>query len=143
MTRMEFFKQPRKPLVQTIVFILLKMPPKRPRHKFYPPQFSQMRSDSIRACVLRHFSRVRLFVTPWTAAPQALLAVGFSRQEHWSELPCPPPGVLPDQRLNPCLLHLLHWQASSLARPDKPDVSTGRWSLGQMLVGFHKVTGLY
>ena len=39
--------------------------------------------------------------TPGTAALQALLAVGFSRQEHWSELPCPPPGVLPNPGIKP------------------------------------------
>ena len=40
--------------------------------------------------------RVRLSVTPWTVARQAPLSVGFSRQEHWSGLPCPPPGGPPD-----------------------------------------------
>ena len=39
---------------------------------------------------------VPLFVTPWTVARQAPLSLGFSRQEHWSGLPCPPPGDLPD-----------------------------------------------
>ena len=29
-------------------------------------------------------SHVRLFVTPWTVAHQALLFMEFSRQEHWS-----------------------------------------------------------
>ena len=29
-------------------------------------------------------------------AHQAPLSLGFSRQEYWSGLPCPPPGVLPD-----------------------------------------------
>ena len=43
--------------------------------------------------VLSHFSRVLLFVTPWTVAHQAPLSMGFSRQEYWSELPCPHPGV--------------------------------------------------
>ena len=32
------------------------------------------------------FSRVRLCATPWTAAYQASLFMGFSRQEHWSGL---------------------------------------------------------
>ena len=31
-----------------------------------------------------------------TVAHQALLSMGFSRQEYWSGLPCPPPGALPD-----------------------------------------------
>ena len=26
---------------------------------------------------------------------------GFSRQEYWSGLPCPPPGVLPDPGIKP------------------------------------------
>ena len=41
-------------------------------------------------CLLSHFSHVRLFVTPWTVARQAPLSMGFSRQEYWSGLPCPP-----------------------------------------------------
>ena len=34
--------------------------------------------------------------TPWTVARQAPLSMGFSRQEYWSRLPCPPPEDLPD-----------------------------------------------
>ena len=41
-------------------------------------------------------SCVRLFATPWTVARQAPLSMGFSRQEYWSGLPCPPPKDLPD-----------------------------------------------
>ena len=50
-------------------------------------------------CVLNCFNRVRLFVTHtdlWTLALQAALSMGFSKQEYWSGLPCPPPGNLPD-----------------------------------------------
>ena len=36
-------------------------------------------------------SRVRLFTTPWTAAFQAPLSMGFSRQEYWSWVPSPSP----------------------------------------------------
>ena len=39
---------------------------------------------------------------------------GFSRQEYWSWLLCPPPGDLPTQGSNPSLLCLLHWQVGSL-----------------------------
>ena len=53
------------------------------------------------ACVLSHISRVQLFATPWTVALQAPLSVGFSRQEYWSGLPCPPPGDLPDPGIEP------------------------------------------
>ena len=41
-------------------------------------------------------SHVRLFVTPWTVAHKAPLSIGFSRQEYWRGLPCPPPGDLPN-----------------------------------------------
>ena len=43
--------------------------------------------------VLSRFSCVRSFVTLWTAACQAPLSMGFPRQEYWSWLPCPPPGL--------------------------------------------------
>ena len=46
--------------------------------------------------MLSHFSRVQLFVTLWTVARQALLSMGFSRQEYGSGFPFPPPGDLPD-----------------------------------------------
>ena len=39
---------------------------------------------------------VRFFVTPRTGPRQASLSVGFPRQEYWSGLPFPSPGVLPD-----------------------------------------------
>ena len=39
--------------------------------------------------------------TPWTIAHQAPLSMGFSRQEYWSELPCPPPGDLPSPGIKP------------------------------------------
>ena len=41
--------------------------------------------------LLSRFSRVRLCATPETAAHQAPLSMGFSRQEHWSGLPFPSP----------------------------------------------------
>ena len=41
--------------------------------------------------LLSCFSRVRLCVTPWTAAHQAPPSLGFSRQEHWSGSPFPSP----------------------------------------------------
>ena len=49
--------------------------------------------------------------TPWTAANQASLPMGFSRQEYWSRLPPPPPGDLPNpeiESLSPT------WQVDSL-----------------------------
>ena len=52
-------------------------------------------------CVL---SCVRLFVTPWTVDHQALLSMGFSTQEYWTGLPCPPPGDLPNPEIEPMSL---------------------------------------
>ena len=46
--------------------------------------------------MLSHFSHVWLCATRWTIAHQAPLSMGFSRQECWSGLPCPPPGDLPN-----------------------------------------------
>ena len=39
----------------------------------------------------KSLSHVRLFTTPWTAAYQALLSMGFSRREYWSGVPLPSP----------------------------------------------------
>ena len=50
---------------------------------------------------VKSLSRVRLFVTPWTAAYQAPPSMGFSRQECWSGLPFPSPGDLPDSGIKP------------------------------------------
>ena len=44
---------------------------------------------SVTVCVLHVVSDS---ATPWTVARQAPLSMGFSRQEYWSGLPCPPPG---------------------------------------------------
>ena len=38
---------------------------------------------------VKSLSRVWLFATPWTAAYQAPLSMGFSRQEYWSGVPLP------------------------------------------------------
>ena len=51
--------------------------------------------------MLSYFNHVQFFVTPWTVAHQAPLSMGFSKQEYWNELPCPPPGDLPDPRTEP------------------------------------------
>ena len=81
--------------------------------------------------MLSRFSRVRLCVTPWTAAHQAPLSLGFSRQEHWSGLPFPSPmhesekwkwshSVVSDSQRPHGL------QSTSLLRPwDFPGKSTG------------------
>ena len=74
--------------------------------------------------LLRRFSHVRLCGTPQTAAHQAALSLGFSRQEYWSGLPRPAPGDLPNPRIEPtsllspalaggfCTIHAT-WEAKS------------------------------
>ena len=47
-------------------------------------------------CMVGCFERVQLSVTLWTVAHQAPLSMGFSRQEYWNGLSCPPPGDLPN-----------------------------------------------
>jgi len=66
-----------------------------------------LRSVCLMCCVLRHFSRVLLFVTLWTLAHQGPLSMGFSRQEYWSGLACPASGQSSqptDQTFVSCLL---------------------------------------
>ena len=56
--------------------------------------------------LLSHFSRVQLCATPEMAAHQAPPSLGFSRQEHWSEVPSPSP------LLKPSLENFEHYFAS-------------------------------
>ena len=84
---------------------------------------------------VKSLSHVWLLATPWTAAYQAPLSMGFSRQEYWSGVPLLSPkstamgcysllhGSLPTQGSNLCLLHLLYWQVGSLPLfpPEKPN----------------------
>ena len=59
---------------------------KGPSSQFSSVQFSHsVVSDSLLLLLLllSRFSRVRLCATPKMAAHQALLSLGFSRQEHW------------------------------------------------------------
>ena len=60
------------------------------------------------ACMLSHFSCVRLFATQWTVAHKAPLSMGFSRQEQWSEQSFPSrdlsnPGIEPSSLVSPAL----------------------------------------
>ena len=54
--------------------------------------------------LLSRFIRVQFFGTLWSVALQAPLSMGFSRQEYWSKLPCPPPGDLPGPVIEPASL---------------------------------------
>ena len=59
--------------------------------------------------MLSRFSRILLFAIPWTVACQLLCPWGFSRQEYWSGLLCPPaadlpnPGIKPESLISPAL----------------------------------------
>ena len=50
-------------------------------------------------------SHVKLFATPWTVAHQDPMSLGFSRQEYWTGLPCPPPGDPPNPGIEPAPNH--------------------------------------
>ena len=53
-----------------------------------------------------HAKVLQSCLTLWTVGHQALLSIGVCRQEYWSGLPCPPPGIFPTQGSNPHLLQL-------------------------------------
>ena len=74
--------------------------------------------------MLSHFSCVQLFATLWIIAYQAPLSMGFSGQEYWSGLPCPPPGHLPDTGIKPTSLEspALAGEFLTTAPPGKPRV---------------------
>ena len=68
-------------------------------------------------------------MTPWTAAHQIPLFMGFSRQEYRRGLPCPPPGDLPNLGIEPRSPTL--WADSLLSEPPgKPKkIGVGNLSL--------------
>ena len=56
-------------------------------------QTRNFRDQATNRVKVKSLSCVRLFATPWTVAYQAPRSMGFSRQEYWSGLPFPSPGV--------------------------------------------------
>ena len=86
--------------------------------------------------LLSRFSCIWLFATPWTVARQAPLSMGFSRQEYWSGLPCPP-GDLPDPGIEPTSLRsppladgFFTTSATWEALPKPPGSFQKSWYLG-------------
>ena len=80
-------------------------------------------------CVsLSVLSRVQLFATPWTVVRQAPLSMGFSRHErpHWSGLPCPTqgdlpnPGIKPESLVSPALAGRFFTTGPSVWKPHTP-----------------------
>ena len=59
--------------------------------------------------------------------------MGFSRQEYWSELPCPPPEELSDSGIKLASLCLLHRQVGSLLRLEGGEEGLGPWKPGMSL----------
>ena len=78
----------------------------------------------------RLLSHVQLFVTSWTVAHQAPLSMGFSRQEHWSGLPFPSPGDLPNPGIEP--------RSPALQAGSFPSESSEKPSIMKMPFRFHR-----
>ena len=72
--------------------------------------------------MLSHFSHVRLFETLWPAVHLAPLSAEFSGKNTGEPCHALLQGIFQTQGFNPCLLHLLQWQAGSLllVPPGKP-----------------------
>ena len=84
--------------------------------------------------MLSHFSRVLLFVTLWTVAHLAPLSMGFSRQEYWSLLLCPPTGDLPDPGIEPVSLNI-----SCIGRQI---VTSTTWEAWDIIISCNRLGGL-
>ena len=67
----------------------------------------------------KSLSLVWFFATLWSVALQAALSTGFSRQEYWSGLLCPPPGDVPNPELKPTSSEAPALQADSLLLRDQ------------------------
>ena len=86
-------------------------------------------SDSLRrVCVCVLLSCVWLFAAPWTIVHQAPLSMKFSRQEHWSVLPFPPPRDLPVPGIKP--------RCPAMQVAALPSEPPGKPSTACMLIGF-------
>jgi len=90
---------------------------------FHSPTWHIMHAMSLYSCPT--------LATPWTVANQALLSIVFSRQEHWSGLPCPPPGDLPNPGIEP-RSPVLQTDCLPSEPPGKP-MNTGVDSLSHFL----------
>ena len=76
---------------------------------------------------MKSVSRVRLLVTPWTAAYQAPPSMGFSRQEYWSGVPLPSPiypeeTTIPKDTCTPVFIAALFTIARTRKQPRCPSI---------------------
>ena len=77
---------------------------------------------------LNHFTCVPVFATLWPIAHQTPLSMGFSRQAHWSGLPCPPPGDLSNPGIESASL-----KSPALAGGFHTSASWGGWEHLQLM----------
>ena len=84
-------------------------------------------------------------MTLWTLTHQAPLSMGFSRQEYWSGLPCPPPEDLPDPGIKPVSPASPALEADSLSTelPGKPIYANKGGLRWFALVGPPVITGYF
>ena len=89
---------------------------------------------------VKSVSRVRLLVTPWTAAYQAPPSMGFSRQEYWSGLPLPSP------MLALCTLNMSQWEYDTLflcfSFPNQKPKSSHEKNTRKMPINKHSINFL-
>ena len=93
-------------------------------------------------CSVQSLICAQLFATLSPVASQAPLSMGFSRQEYWSRLICPPPGDLPDPGIKP---EFPAFQAGSLplshqGSPTHPGTRYTRQSLVLVMDGLYLKT---
>ena len=77
---------------------------------------------------VKSLSRVRLFMTPWTAAHQAPLSMGLSRQEYWSGVPLPSPNYCTIALIAyaiKVILKILQARHQQYMNSELPDVQAG------------------
>ena len=82
---------------------------------------------ALHVCMLSCFIGVQFLVTLWTIALRAPLSKGFSRQEYWSGLPCPPPADLPHPGIKPMSPAALELQAKFFFFTVEPPQKTGHY----------------
>ena len=76
--------------------------------------------------MLNSFSHVQLSAILWTIACQALLSLGFSRQEYWSGFSFPSLGHLPNSGITPALPS----SGIKLASLTSPELADGFFTTG-------------
>ena len=74
--------------------------------RLLPNETKEMFHTQVNACVrAKSFQLCPTLCNPMDyIAHQAPLSMGFSRQEYWCGLPCPPPGDLPRPGIEPLSL---------------------------------------